>query len=90
MQCLLCSLSTVHLAASVLLREPVLLVGETGIGKTAVIQHLAQQVCHRSFDLHLTIACAGWQAADCAKSQPAKRQLGLSWRYSSGWLWQSV
>jgi MoxR-like ATPase len=33
-----------RIAMSLLLREPILLVGETGIGKTSVIQHLADQV----------------------------------------------
>lgn len=31
-------------AAAVARAEPVLLVGETGTGKTAIVQHLAEQV----------------------------------------------
>jgi midasin len=31
-----------RLAAGIALREPTLLVGETGIGKTRIVQHLAQ------------------------------------------------
>jgi midasin len=31
-------------AAAVARSEPVLLVGETGTGKTAIVQHLAEQV----------------------------------------------
>lgn len=32
-------------AAAVALTEPLLLVGEAGTGKTALVQHLAQKVC---------------------------------------------
>jgi midasin len=43
-----------QLAVAVTLQEPVLLVGETGIGKTAVVQSLAQALGHKLMPLNLS------------------------------------
>ncbi|KAI0013925.1 midasin [Xylariaceae sp. FL0662B] len=43
-----------QIAAAVKLREPVLLVGETGIGKTTVIQQLAESLGHKLVAVNLS------------------------------------
>jgi len=58
-----------RIAVSLSLNEPILLVGETGTGKTTVVQYLAQNMgqrlivlvclsCSLSLSLSLTLSCS--------------------------------